>query len=352
MGERQEHPTTRSSDRARAYLGEDSDGKKIFKSFTAPTEKQAISLAAEYESLYKSRVSRDSLSRALDKFIESKEAVLSPTTIRDYRNRTRTLKEHYPALVKKSLITITSDDLQAFISDLMQPHQYHRLTKEEKGASPKTVRNYVNLLSAVFKAAGVLMPPVVLPQKERAEIYVPTVKEIEKLLATAKDTPMYVPVALAAFGPLRRGEICALTYPDDFHGNTIHVHASVALNDRNEWVMKPPKSFSSDRHIELNDWIIDAIKEQGCVTSLNPREISARFEHLLKAAELPPFRFHDLRHFCVSYLHSIGVPDVYIIRRTGHNGDEILKRVYRHTMADQEQEYAKRALQGFSEFKS
>lgn len=336
--------------RAFADLGKDEEGNRIRKSFTAPTEKRAIALASAYENQFKNKVSRNSLSAALDAFISSKQAVLSPTTIRDYKNRIKTLKEHYPQLVKKSLIAITSDDLQDLVTDLMQPHQYHRLTKSEKGASPKTVRNYINLLSAVFKANGVPMPPVVLPQKERADIYVPTVKEIERLLAAAKGTPMYVPVALAAFGPLRRGEICALTYPDDFQGDTVHVHASVALDDRNEWVVKPPKSFSSDRRIELPDWIVEAIKEQGGVTELNPRELSARFEHLLKAADLPLFRFHDLRHFCVSYLHSIGVPDVYIIKRTGHNGDEILKRVYRHTMADHEKMYTDKVRDAFSEF--
>lgn len=333
--------------RAFADLGKDDDGKRIRKSFTAATEALAIALASDYESKHKNKVSRDSLSTALDSFISSKEAVLSPTTIKDYLNRSRTLKRQYPQLCSKSLIGITSDDLQDFISDMMHPHSYHKLTKTEKGASPKTIRNYINFLSAVFRHAGVPMPEVVLPQKERAEIYVPTVEEIKRLLDVAKDTDMYVPIALGAFGPLRRGEICALKYPDDFNGKSIHVHASMAQNKNKRWVIKAPKSFSSDRRLELLDWIVDAIEDKGYVTRLNPGEITARFEHVVKKAGLPPFRFHDLRHFCISYLHTLGVPDQYIIKRTGHSGTEILLRVYRHTMADYEQSLDDKIENGF-----
>lgn len=336
--------------RAFADLGKDEDGKRIRKSFTAPTEAQAVALASDYEYKYKNRVSRDSLSTALDSFISSKEAVLSPTTVVDYLNRSRTLKRQYPWLCAKPIISITSADLQAFISEMIRPHSYHKLTKRQKGASPKTIRNYVNLLSAVFHHAGMEIPEVKMPKKKRSEIYVPTVEEVRKLLEAAKDTPMYIPIALGAFGPLRRGEICALKYPEDFDGNAIHVHESIAQDRRKKWVGKIPKSYASDRRIELNDWIVDAIREQGYVTDLNPRKITARFPHLLKKAGVPHFRFHDLRHFAVSYLHSVHVPDAYIIQRTGHEGEEILKRVYRHTMEDQKKEYAKLALDGFKGF--
>lgn len=336
--------------RAMAYLGKDEDGKAIRKSFTAPTEKQAEADATAYESKYSRRVGRSSVSSVLDAFLRDREPVLSPTTIKDYANRIRTLKRQYPTLCAKAVVSVTSKDLQDLINSMRQPHQYHSLTKEVKPASEKTIRNYVQLLSAAFHFYGVDMPEVKLPQRERAVIYVPTVEEIKRLLDAARGTDMYVVVALAAFGPLRRGEICALKYPEDFEGTTVHVHASIA-GDRNKgWVEKAPKSYASDRHIELNEWIVDAVEEQGYVTQLNPQEITARFSHLLKKAVLPHFRFHDLRHFAVSYLHSIGVPDAYIIQRTGHEGEEILKRVYRHTLEDQKKEYAKRALDGFNNF--
>lgn len=336
--------------RALAYLGTDEDGKPIRKSFTATSEKQAVAEAMAYEEKYARHVGRSSVGSVLDAFLRDREPVLSPTTIKDYANRIRTLKRQYPGLCNKTVVSVTSKDLQDLINSMRKPHQYHSLTKEVKPASEKTIRNYVQLLSAAFRFYGVDMPEVKLPQRERATIYVPTVEEVKRLLDAARGTDMYVVVALAAFGPLRRGEICALTYPDDFQGNTVHVHASIAQDRNKEWIKKLPKTYASDRYIELNDWIIDAIKEQGYVTQLNPRMISSRFEHLLKRAYVPHFRFHDLRHFAVSYLHSLNVPDAYIIQRTGHEGEEILKRVYRHTMEDQKKEYAKRALEGFNDF--
>lgn len=333
--------------RAIAYLGKDEDGKRITKSFTAVTASKAVALASAYQDKYSMRVSRDSLSTAMETFIRAKEPVLSPTTISDYHNRARTLRAQFSAICARPVVAVTSDDLQEIVNTLLSPHQFHRGNKDPHPASSKTVRNYVMFLSAVFRHEGITMPPVQLPQKVQADLYIPTFDEVRRLLTASEGTEMYIPVALAAFAPLRRGEICALRYPEDFEGNRIHVQGSIALTRTGEWVRKPPKSHSSDRFIVLNDWIIEEITRKEYVTNLNPREITSRFNHLLNAAGLPHFRFQDLRHFCVSYLHSIGVPDAYIIQRTGHSGEAILKRVYRHILADQDARFVERAIRGF-----
>ena len=52
---------------------------------------------------------------------------------------------------------------------------------------------------------------------------------------------------------------------------------------------------------------------------------------------MPHFRFHDLRHYCASIQHALGIPDAYIMQRGGWQNDGILKAVYRHTMDQQEQ---------------
>lgn len=57
----------------------------------------------------------------------------------------------------------------------------------------------------------------------------------------------------------------------------------------------------------------------------------------MKRSGVPPFRFHDLRHYCASIQHALGIPDAYIMQRGGWQSDAILKDVYRHTMDDKQQ---------------
>ena len=46
---------------------------------------------------------------------------------------------------------------------------------------------------------------------------------------------------LAAFGPLRRGEISALD-SDHIRGNTVTVEFSMVLDENKSWVIKQPKT--------------------------------------------------------------------------------------------------------------
>ncbi len=121
--------------------------------------------------------------------------------------------------------------------------------------------------------------------------------------------PNEIAVLLAAFGPLRRGEICALT-SDDIKGNTISVSKSVVRGPDGEWYTKQPKTYGSYRNVEFPPFVIQRMKE-------------------IKGQN---FRFHDLRHYAASITHVIGVPDQYILQRGGWSSDNVMKTVYRNTI--------------------
>ena len=81
--------------RCQAYLGT-VEGKKKFKSFTADTKKEAEFLAAQYLHDQERYASSDCLvADAIDRYISSRESVLSPATFREYR---RSQKRDYAAL--------------------------------------------------------------------------------------------------------------------------------------------------------------------------------------------------------------------------------------------------------------
>ena len=155
-------------------------------------------------------------------------------------------------------------------------------------------------------------------------------------------------ILLAAFGPMRRGEISALD-SDHIEGNIVHVEFSMALDENNNWVKKSPKSLAGNREIELPGFVIDTFSGiAGKIVDLNPTQISHRFPHLLKQAGLPSFRFHDLRHYCASIQHALGITDAYVMQRGGWSNDKVLKEVYRHTMSSQTKKVNQIANEHFS----
>lgn len=298
--------------------------KRVYRSFTCDTpgprgKREAERMAAEF-AVDKELAKHCTLTlgECLDRYIDGRSRVLSPNTIREYR---RARKAVLPELMDKRLDKITQEDVQLAINDACLNH------------APKTVRNMHGLISAVMAAYRPdFALHTVLPKKTRPNLYTPSDEDVRLLLEAVKDTEMEIPVLLAAFGPMRRGEICAL---DSKHikGNVVHVEWSMAKNEDHEWVIKRPKSYAGDRFIMFPDFVIEKIKgKEGRIVELNPDQVSNRFVRIMRDLDIPHFRFHDLRHYCASIQHALGIPDAYIMQRGGWGSDAVLKEVYRHAM--------------------
>lgn len=320
--------------RCRIYAGKE-NGKNIYKSFTAPTKKEAELLASQYlVDMDKKRSCRSEtlFCDALAKYIDSKEAVLSPSTIRGYKNIERMLKQIYPDfyMMKKS--------------DIEQSHVQYVINNLAKDKAPKTVRNYHGLISSVIGSD--LNLKTTMPQSIPPELYIPSDGEIKALVQAVNNTELEIPVLLAAFCMMRRGEICALTL-NDISGTTIHIHHSLVMGADKNWHLKAPKTRASDRYISAPAFIIDRINKTGHITSLNPHSITIMFQRVLNKNNIPHFRFHDLRHYSASIRHALGIPDAYIMAEGGWGSDKVLKSVYRHAMSDRQKEMSAKANSHF-----
>lgn len=299
----------------------DPDGKRHYKSFTAPTKSEAQFLAAQWKT---NRAEEDrkaeniTLYEAAHRYIESKRAVLSPSTIRGY---TGLLNNYFKAFERTKLKDLNNTIIQVWISDIAIDH------------SPKTVRNAHGLLSSTLE---MFLPDfrlkTTLPAKKKPDLYCPSDEDIKKLLDHIRGTEMEIAVLLAAFGPLRRGEICALT-SDDVKGNQITVSKSMVQGDDKQWYIKQPKTYGSYRTIDFPPSVIDRIRGiNGRLINLNPAQVTNRFGKIILKIGLPHFRFHDLRHYSASIMHAIGVPDQYILKRGGWISDNVMKSVYRNVI--------------------
>ena len=258
--------------------------------------------------------------------------MLSPSTIRGYRNIETILNREFSSFCHTKISDLSSEDVQDVINSLT------------KSRAPKTVRNYHGLISAVL--GDYINLDTSMPQSIEPDLYIPTDKDIKALVASVRDTELEVPVLLAAFCLMRRGEICGLSLRD-IDGTTIHIHHSLVLGEDKEWHLKAPKTESSDRYITAPQFVVDRIAEIGHITSLNPHSITIMFQRVLDRNNIPHFRFHDLRHYSASIRHALGIPDAYIMADGGWSSDRVLKKVYRHAMSDRRKEMADKANQHF-----
>lgn len=305
--------------------------KRIYESFTSDLpgrkgKRDAEAQAARYlaDRDRKRRPENLTVNEAFRKYIKLKDHVLSETTLRGYEAITNhQIKE----IAEISIRKISQEDVQCWINLLSLTH------------SPKTVRNAYGLFIAVM---GLFYPDAhfktTLPQQIEHDYYTPSDKDIVNLISFIEGTELEKAVLLAAFGSLRRGEVCGLE-KEDIHGNSILVRKTV-VRGRNGTIEKAPKTQSSYRYVVFPEFVIRKFDDvEGRLVKMHPEDVSRKFRRALQEAGIPKFRFHDLRHYTASIMHAIGIPDQYIMKRGGWKSDRILKKVYRNTIDEEDKKF-------------
>lgn len=317
----------------------DGSTKKVpkYESITADTEDEANFLAADYRLKRNGNaVRRNSMTvlQAMDDYIRIKGGVLSGPTIRGYKG---IRNNHFVNLRDISILKLTTREIQAEIS------------REAAQYTPKTVKNAYGFLTAVLdEYRPGFNPRVRLPQREKREILIPTRDEIITILDRVKGTELEIPVMLGAFCGMRRSEICALDYAD-IRGGRVSINKALVRDERNNWVIKNPKSYAGARSVEVPQFVVDTIgKGRGRIVHINPDALTLRFMRLTKAMGCD-IHFHALRHYYASILVSLGVPDKYAMQRMGHATNAILRDVYQHIIADKDKEIAEQITGYFSD---
>lgn len=321
------------------YVG----GKKkiISKSITVADpsprgKRECERLAAVYASDKTAAVRGDlNVKQALRKYIDSKQNVLSPNTLRGYE----TLYEHaYGPISAIGITALSQEDVQRWMNGYAADH------------TPKSCRNAHGLL---FAALTMFMPRFILrtqmPQPKPQQLYTPSDEDIRKLLSAVRGTELEKAIMLAAFGTLRIGEILALT-SDDIDGNVIHVTKAMARDKDGKLIIKQPKNTSSIRAVEYPPEVMALFKGiDGPLVNLTLQNASKGIHRAQERAGIPKFRFHDLRAYSASIMHASGIPDVYIMERGGWRTDTTLKQVYRRAIEPESKKYANQINGHFSD---
>lgn len=302
----------------------DRNGNTIRKSFTAKTAKEALRMAYEFDVLsVTTEDDKITLAEAMKAYNEIKTAVLSPSTIREYYSLS---EQAFNGLKELKLNEFTTVILQKWVNAFSKNH------------SPKYTKNAYFYLLTVLKYNKIPCDfDVTLPAKKKIEYHVITDDEMKTLLKETAGTDLGIAIALAAFIPARRSEICALRQSDiDRVNNTIRINKSVVRNEIGQWVEKnTTKTYESTRTVEVPKAIIDMIpKDRDKIFEFAPSVIHGRFERLKSRLGFS-FRFHDLRHYGATFLHAQGIPDKYIMQRGGWSNVSTLQNIYTHCLPEE-----------------
>ena len=298
-------------------VGSGENGKT--KSFTAPTKKEVILLAAEYLNGKHCPVEKKTVGECIDEYIESKTNILSPTTISGYQK------------IRKN----TLDGLCHYlIGDITQEQIQRHFNAISATLSPKYLKNSLGLLSSVFR---VYRPDyrlnITLPKKQKVYKDFPTV---EQIYTAVKGTSIELPVLLAMWQGMRMSEIRGARKTNIKDG--VLTINSVVVTVAGEHIEKQQtKTFDSARRLRLPPYILNLIDalppEQDFLVTRSGQSIYMSLQYYLKKYNLPLISFHDLRHLNASAMLSLGIPDKYAMERGGWSSPDIMRNTYQHTFS-------------------
>lgn len=315
---------------------------KSRKSFTAPTKAEVKLLAAEYENGIIDKAAPRSLTidAAIAEYIESKESVLSPSTVRGYEIMRRNA---FKPIADEKLKNLTELKVQKWISS------------NAKSYSAKSLKNQLGLLSAALRQNRVRLDlsQIKMPASEKYEPNIPTEEEIAKILTLVEGTNVELPVTIAVTLGLRQSEIAALKW-EDYDGEYIYIHSSRVPDKNNKLVVKnTTKSQASTRILEVDSILKERLDRaehtSEYISTMQPNSVLKRFQQLCDREGLPHFTMHGQRHGNASLMLAQGVPDKYAMERLGQSSPNMIKNIYQHLYDAKKKEVSKTMSNKFAD---
>ncbi len=315
--------------RCRVYLGKDANGKPQYKSITKPNYydclEEATKLAKHHHESERDN-SLLTLGEAIDRYIQLKDGVLSPSTIRSY---TSMRQNHFKQLMPMQLKNITRNVLQKAINE------------ESKQYSPKTVLNSYRLLTAVLHQFTNSIPEnITLKPQTEHQVNTLTEQQLRQLIVALQGDKSEIPLLMALFLGMRRSEIMALQHSDfDPVTQQISITKAMVPDKDGRFVVKPTKTKKSTRVISVPKYLADrlnaAIERDEAFYNVAPERPYKRLQQLCERLGLPHMSMHDLRHQNASIMLSLNIPDKYAMERGGWSSTSTMKQIYQHTMSDE-----------------
>lgn len=340
---------------SRSFRLADGTRKYVYGTSRAEVDRKLAEARRQAETGTLVRASNQRLAEYLSYWISIKRLTIKPGTEIQYRSR---MQAHLiPALGAIPLQKLTRAQVQRFIGDLV-----------DEGLAPGTIQKQYQLLSMALSDAVewqlLSVNPcgrgIKLPRMEGiTEVQVLDEAQAQLLLRTVVGTDLEALVTLALATGLRYGELCGLKWGDiDWERGVLRVQRMLRYLNGVGYVETTPKTKSSKRSIILASFALEALQmhrthqkaqriqvgpaawENRDLVFCNSKggylshtSVLRHFKQMLEEAQLPPMRFHDLRHSMATLLLKMRVPAKVVQEILGHASIKTTMDKYGHVLA-------------------
>ena len=345
---------------ARIIIGHKNDGSPMYKSAFAKTQKSALKQLHQLLDLYRdvdlTEECRMTLGEWMDKWLDEYMIfAIRESTLDSYRAMVK--NQVKPFIGNKRLASLTTADVQKFYNKIKKEGRVREHPVHGKTLADSMVRSVHMMLHEALDMAvkerllaknptnGTTIPKCNYPEKQ-----ILGDNQLETFLEVIKGQEywgdfFYVEVMTG----LRRGEICGLKWQDiDFEENKLHVNRSVSVKRGGGLNIGETKTETGVRCIQLPPSVAELLKnrKQTAITEwvfpaflnpeqpIHPQAAYRKLKVILKNAELPLIRFHDLRHTFATHATQGGVDPKTLAGILGHTNASFTLDTYTHVTRD------------------
>lgn len=269
----------------------------------------------------KAKVEVITLTKAINRYIEQKDAVLSPETVRTYRGYQH---NRFAELMNMDVSKITPTVAQAAVN------------AETKTKSSKTVHNawaFVNTVIESVTGQRLDITTAQVVSDERAWLMPTQITEFCKHIA---GQPCEIG-ALLALSSLRRSEIMALTWENiDLVNRVIHIRGAMVYDQDNKLVLKKQNKNKTSRRdvpIMMNQLFaaLQRIEDKtGRVVNVAPNTLRNQINRICEVNDLPKVGTHGLRHSFASLSAHLRIPEPVSMEIGGWADSKTMRKIYTH----------------------
>ncbi len=344
----------------RIVAGHKNNGKPIYRSVLAKTQKELTEKLHTLIETYRDSDLTEESSMTLGEWLDR--------WINDYMNLTirESTLDSYKALIKnqikpylgnKPLSSLTTQDIQKFYNTVKEKGRVKPDKIHGSQLSDSMVRGIHMLLHEALDAAVrdrlIVKNPAdrtVIPKTNYAPKQVLNDEQLDRFMNVIKEDKLWYDFFYTELTTgLRRGEICGLKWEDfDGQSETLKVRRSVThkkgggLNigetkteTGTRTIILPPSTaelLKKRKENAVSEWIFPNFYEPQ--KPINPNHAYSRLKILLKQAELPSVRFHDLRHTFATHALAGGVDAKTLSGILGHTNASFTLDTYTHVTKD------------------
>lgn len=337
-------------------------GNKVRKTETANTIKEARDIRDKHEAAVKLNLvkfSPDStnmtLSQCLNNYIEI--ANLEYTTAYGYSIIINYINKY--GLGKKKISSLKKNDILLYIKAIKQNTTLSNASINKHLDFMKTALNNAYQNELIVENIMNKVKKLEVSRDFKGDYY--TIEECQSLFSALENYQDYritIPVYLAVYCGLRRGEICGLKWDAiNFENETISIFQT-RVQAGKKFIVKKTKTIESNRTLKMELPVSNLLKQyqkyqqnlikqfgsdydnQGYIVTdklgkpVRPTYISDLYKAFLEKYNLRHIRFHDLRHTFISLAYQNNISLMDIAKAAGHASTKMAQQVYIHLDAN------------------